>query len=253
MNHSGPIPIPNSIGNFTYVRSAAEFTKSLGTGSTTDFLIVLWTPSSCRMFEFSSGGVCTEHKQSLIDNEKPAFIRPGRCGVKIMNVSKALDVGGYVSVYHNSNPLNLNLTTGTGATDTATIDALNTLLSDKPSVRKYSAAELTKGKHWWLMPASAQQFPEWQVYQDINLGTVTEQLVINQGLIHQGTTTLVIGFHKTSTNQTYEVRCESEDFCRFMGNTIAAAAQQAPPDSIMTDGFDAAASFRQDNRVVPYG
>ena len=36
--HDGVLPVPNSLGNFTYVKSSSEFAFNSGTGTDTDFL-----------------------------------------------------------------------------------------------------------------------------------------------------------------------------------------------------------------------
>lgn len=242
--HNGVLPVPNSLGNFTYVKSSAMLHHDTGTGTETDFLVLMWTPTSSAGWRFYNNGTCNEVKHALLDTDKPAYIRPARTGVRIMNTTRGDYRGGMVSVYESSMPLNLGFTTSpTGQIDSATVTSLKALLSDTSRTKKYSGQQLAeKPLSVCLKPASAQQFAEWQAYQDLSASTMDEKQALLMGLNHQGTSTVVIGFHDSSVANKYELQFQREDFCRFVGNTIAAQAQQPPPPLQSSEGFAAAAA-----------
>lgn len=139
-------------------------------------------------------------------------------------------------------PLNMAFTNGTGSVDLATIGSLKALLDDSANTKTYSAEQLSTGRHWHVVPASNQQFPEWQTFRELAKATVTELELLNHGLLHQGTSTVLIGLHACGTAQDYEVKVLSEDFCRFPGNSLIAQNAQQPPPLQSTEGFAAAAA-----------
>lgn len=240
--HDGVLPVPNSLGNFTYVKSSAEFAFTTGTGTQTDFFVLMWTPSSCAGFYIADSGSCSELQSGMLNHDKPAFIRPGRLGMRVMNGSRQDYVGGFVSVYQSPMPLNLNFTTATnGSVDAATITSLKDIMSDSARVTKMTGKQFAdQPREFWVRPASAQQFPEWQTYHDITSSAADERSVMSFGLMHQGTSVVVLGFHDGSLGNQYRVQVQREDFCRYHGNTLGATVQRTPPPLQSHEGFAAA-------------
>ena len=205
--------------------------------------MLMWTPSSCGAFFFYNNGTCNEIQSGILNTDKPHFIRPGRLGCRIMNGSRNDYVGGIVSVYESNMPLNLNFTTSsTGQVDAATITSLKDLMADSGRVRKMTGAQFaSQPRDFWVRPASAQQFPEWQTYHDVNASTSDERQVLSFGLMHQGTSVVVLGFNDSSLANSYRAQILREDFCRYNGNTLGATVQRTPPSLHTSEGWAAAA------------
>ena len=227
--HAGTLPRPGSLGHNTYVRSGHEFYHQSGTTTETDFFVICWTPSSSKVWKFVNNGTCNEMRHQILDNSPPMQIAPGRCGVRLMNIGKTQDVGGLVSVYHSYDPLQLNLTASTsGQVTTATIASLKALMTDSAKVRKYTGAELTAGKEFFIRPASHVAYQEWHTYRDLSQSSVNEALALTLGLQSQGTSNVVIAIHDNAQAQNYQLQIISEDYCRYSGNTLGAAAARPP-------------------------
>lgn len=242
--HQGTLPTPNSIGNFTYMRTSATYNFSTGTSTQTDFIVLLWQPSCVVGWLFSNGGTCTEIKSNILNTNRPTQIRPARLGVKILNTTRSDQCGGLISVTETAQPLKLNVTSTSGAVDAATITSLKALIDDGDKCKRFTGQQAAnKPIECFVRPASAQSFTEWQAYQDINLGTVTEQGLLNLGMLSQGTTAVVIGFHDTSASNAYTLQFIEEDMCRYPANELGAQLAIKPPALVGDQHFAQAASL----------
>jgi len=230
--NSGCLPMPFSMGTATYVRSASELYRPTGTGSETDFIVMMYTASSAKCWYFYHNGTCNEMRHAVLDATPPLMCRPGRVGLKLMNIGKATDICGLVSVYQSTDPVALEMTTSSsGQITTETITLLKQLMTDSGKVTKYTGADFVNGKEFWLKPASSQQYLEWQQYRNLNDTPVSESLVLGFGLQRCPCSVCVIGLHDASTVQKYHIQSVTEDWCRFAAPSLGSSMAKAIPDA----------------------
>lgn len=228
--HGGVLPIPNTLGHATYVRSAAEYAFNTGTTTQTDFLVLLQTPTSVASFIFTDNGICTEIPHELLNLNKPLSIRGARLGVELVNHTRADYISGFVSVYESHSPLNVNMTGSNGAIDAASIGILKAMMADSGKVKKYTAAQIAaKPLHVFTKPSSHAMMLDWHPFADITQTANTERDAFTFGVQHQAMSTVVIALHDSSVVNNYRFHVVREDFCRYAAPSLGAQQAQALP------------------------
>jgi hypothetical protein len=247
--HNGVLPIPNSLGHYNYVHSFHELALSpplLPQNIT--YVILLWNASSAYAFQFKDNADCVERRMQILHVSKPAFVRPGRCGLRILNTTKADNVEGRVSVFETMQPLQLKHILDSGSVDNQTLTNLGSLMANSATTRKYSAQECTRGVEAFLRPASHAAFPEWHAYQNLDDAGVNERGILTLGAMSQACSVVVVGFHGCETQQTYHIEVKAETFCRYAADSIMSTQVVAPPPTHASNGMADAAS-----KEIPFG
>jgi hypothetical protein len=175
----GSILVPSTnrfqYGNLAYSATGANL-----------YVVIAWTPSNVRSFRMSetTGQISEVYKAtSLLDNDPPQSIKPGRLSVSMRNISKATDCNGLVRVLVTPNTFEWSTGTSVvtgppGAWGNATImGALNTTFQRDPLVQTFTAQELYASKTFSCPVLDTNEYSQFSNYQTCTnpLNTLTNE------------------------------------------------------------------------------
>jgi hypothetical protein len=246
--HNGQLPVPNSLGNYNYLASQIEYQMTtIADVDKMQFIMMMWTPSSCVSFHIKENCDLIEHRQGLLHTAKPLFVRPARIGARILNTSRQDVLAGRITIFETQQPLGLQHVIASGSLSNGSLAALEHMIKNSPNTRKYSAIECTKGVEVFLRPASNQAFPEWHPFVDIDQTSADERQALILGALSQACSVAVIAFHGTAITNTYEVQIKAETFCRFGADSIMNTQVVRPPRA------HAGAGMADATQALPFG
>ncbi len=249
--------MPNSLGHFTTVDWFANHTITIAAGGLPVILLALWTPSGLRAITFNggdpSGGTANssrgdiQARAQMASPNAPKTIRPLRMGVRILNLTRADEVGGLVHTLNTPDDMNFLSAFGPDPDHGSYVaargyanawnDVQSSIVNHQAAVRSTGSA-FTQGINLIAIPASTIGMTEYRQFSQVlaegdGAGTAaiynSKMAALNLGYQHRSVNAICAIFWPTTTTQTYMIEMKGQDACTFAANSMGSRFSRPPP------------------------